>query len=155
MSFIITVYTHEGIVMASDSRITYTTYEPNPNGKGALKNYGIQSTDTTYKTFMCNSTIGLSAAGASSIKNKPISIYIEDFINKHVKEKSTVEEISQKLIDYFGKFDPEETADAFYIRFYFPRMRAFAFLLRQQLNGISEALPSVEWVDKLGCEVES
>ena len=106
MSFIITVYTHEGIVMASDSRITYTTYEPNPNGKGALKNYGIQSTDTTYKTFICNSTIGLSAAGASSIKNKPISIYIEDFINKHVKEKSTVEEISQKLIDYFGKFDP-------------------------------------------------
>ena len=87
MSFIITVYTHEGIIMASDSRITYTTYEPNPNGKGALKNYGIQSTDTTYKTFICNSTIGLSTSGASSIKNKPISIYIEDFIAKHVKER--------------------------------------------------------------------
>jgi len=106
MSFIITVYTHEGIVMASDSRITYTTYEPNPNGKGALKNYGIQSTDTTYKTFMCNSTIGLSTSGASSIKNRPISIYIEDFIAKNVKEKTSVEEVSQKLIDYFGKFDP-------------------------------------------------
>ncbi len=106
MSFIITVYTHEGIVMASDSRITYTTYEPNPNGKGALKNYGIQSTDTTYKTFMCNSTIGLSTSGASSIKNRPISIYIEDFIAKNVKEKTSVEEVSQKLIDYFSKFDP-------------------------------------------------
>ena len=59
------------------------------------------------------------------------------------------------LDDYFGKLNPEEATDAFYIRFYFPRMRAFAFLLREQLNGISEALPSVEWADKLECEVEA
>lgn len=56
------------------------------------------------------------------------------------------------LDDYFGKFDPDDAGDAFYLRFYFPRMRAFAFLLREQLNGISEALPSVEWVDGLKCE---
>lgn len=59
------------------------------------------------------------------------------------------------LDDYFGKFDPEETADAFYLRFYFPRMRAFAFLLREQLDGITEALPSVEWVDKLKSEEDA
>lgn len=59
------------------------------------------------------------------------------------------------LDDYFGKFDPEETTDAFYVRFYFPRMRAFAFLLREQLDRISEALPSVEWVDTLKCREDA
>lgn len=81
---------------------------------------------------------------------------LSDSINEAQLFTERAEHLLQTMLDdYFGKFDPEETTDAFYIRFYFPRMRAFAFLLRQQLSAISEVLPSVEWVDKLGCEVES
>ena len=58
MSFIITVYTNEGIIMASDSRTTYSNQTVLPNGE-IRHNFGVQITDTTYKTFICNLRIGL------------------------------------------------------------------------------------------------
>ena len=105
MSFIITVYTNEGIIMASDSRITYTTTETLSDGT-KQKNFGIQITDTTYKTFLCTSRIGISTCGVSSINQKPIAGFIEDFISQKTDENSTVETISQGLIDYFCQFNP-------------------------------------------------
>ena len=47
MSFIITVYTNEGIVMASDSRITYNNTQTLPDGT-IQKNIGVQITDTRF-----------------------------------------------------------------------------------------------------------
>ena len=50
MSFIISVYTNEGIIMASDSRATFTSTVNNPDGT-VERLVGVQTTDTTYKTF--------------------------------------------------------------------------------------------------------
>ena len=47
MSFIITVYTSEGIVMASDSRSTYNFTKQLGNGNFETL-WGAQITDTTY-----------------------------------------------------------------------------------------------------------
>lgn len=105
MSFIITVYTNEGIIMASDSRITYNQTTTMEDGT-VQTNYGIQFTDTTYKTFICNPRIGISICGDSSINNKPIAGYIENFISEKVDETSTVSTISNNLIDYFNHFTP-------------------------------------------------
>lgn len=105
MSFIITVYTNEGIVMASDSRTTYTTTNKRPDGSTEHM-IGVQITDTTYKTFICNKRIGLSTCGAASVNNIPIAGYIEDFISKKVCDESTVESVAQGLIDYFSEFNP-------------------------------------------------
>ena len=91
MSFIITVYTNEGIIMASDSRTTYTTTKTLSDGT-VEKNVGVQLTDTTYKTFKCNSRIGLSTCGTASINDMPIAGFIEEFIAEKVTDNSSVEE---------------------------------------------------------------
>lgn len=110
MSFIITVHTNEGIVMASDSRITYTTTRKLPDGTQE-KSIGVQITDTTYKTFQCNSRIGMSTCGAASLNGTPIAGYIEEFIAKNISENDDVDKISQELVTYFSQFLPVPCAD--------------------------------------------
>ena len=105
MSFIISVYTNEGIIMASDSRTTYTSTINNPDGT-VERHVGIQTTDTTYKTFLCQSRIGISTCGAADINGVPITGYIEDFITKETNAESTVETVAQGLLQYFSKFNP-------------------------------------------------
>ena len=104
MSFIITVYTNEGIIMASDSRLTYNMV--NQGGiSGTL--IGVQTTDTTYKTFLCrDNSIGISTCGDASVRDMPIAGFIEDFISKKTNKDSTVESVSQGLIDHFSHFTP-------------------------------------------------
>lgn len=105
MSFIITVYTNEGIIMASDSRATYSNRTTLPNGN-IQHDIGVQLTDTTYKTFICNLRIGLSTCGSASINNTPIAGYIENFISQKVTNDDSVEGICNKLVEYFSQFDP-------------------------------------------------
>lgn len=105
MSFIITVYTNEGIIMASDSRITYTTTRKLPDGT-IEKKIGVQTTDTSYKTFICNKHVGISTCGTASINNMPIAGFIEDFIAQRVTEQSTVDDVAQSALDYFSIFKP-------------------------------------------------
>ena len=100
MSFIITVHTNEGIIMASDSRTTYNF--TNILADGTIKQtIGSQITDTTYKTFLCNSRIGISTCGAANINQIPVAGYIEKFIAEKVSDESTVDSISQDLMIYF------------------------------------------------------
>lgn len=105
MSFIITVYTNEGIIMASDSRTTYTNTSKDEDGT-IIKQIGIQITDTTYKTFICNSRIGLSTCGTASINSMPIAGFIEKFIAEKVSEDSSVKEVSQELLTFFSQYNP-------------------------------------------------
>lgn len=105
MSFIITVYTNEGIVMASDSRSTGSSVQRLPDGKTQTL-LGTQITDTTYKTFKCNERIGLSTCGDASINQIPIAGYIENFIHKKVTAESTVEHIAADALSYFTALCP-------------------------------------------------
>ena len=94
MSFIISVYTNEGIIMASDSRSTYTTTNILPSGV-VERQIGVQVTDTTYKTFLCQGKIGISTCGNGDINGVPITGYIEDFIT-----------VAEGILQYFSKFTP-------------------------------------------------
>ncbi len=105
MSFIITVYTNEGIIMASDSRTTYNTTVIGPDGSKIFKQ-GTQITDSTYKTFMCNNRIGLSTCGDASINNMPIAGFIDKFIMEEVNDESTVESVAEAVLKHFSSFDP-------------------------------------------------
>ena len=106
MSFIITVYTNEGIIMASDSRTTYTTTLTLQDGS-IEKRIGTQVTDSTYKTFICNKRIGISTCGAADINGKPIAGFIERFIVEKTNDESTVPEIANGLLSYFSMFNPK------------------------------------------------
>ena len=105
LSFIISVYTNEGIVIASDSRTTYSTTHHRQDGI-IEREIGVQITDTTFKTFLCQKRIGISTCGTSDINGVPITGFIEDFITKETNAESTVESVAQGLLQHFSKFNP-------------------------------------------------
>ena len=84
MSLIVSVYVNEGIVMASDSRLTLTI--PNQIIGPIVAENAIPFSDSTYKTFSCPNGSGISACGNASYNNKPIAGYIEQFIDGLTKK---------------------------------------------------------------------
>ena len=95
MSLIISIYVNEGIVMASDSRLTITTH------KGQ-----IPYSDTNQKTFLCPNKCGISVCGNASYNNQPIGGYIENFIHSHTTDKTKISEMPSLLLNYFNSIDP-------------------------------------------------
>lgn len=102
MSLIMSIYLNDGVVMASDSRITITT---KTESEGATLINSFPFSDSTFKTFVAPNQCGISTCGASSYKNKPISGYIEKFLLSEIKEKTTVKELADKIADYFTNLD--------------------------------------------------
>ena len=99
MSFIIAVHVKEGIVLASDSRTTYT--QTVKKGDLTTVKFGTHTTDTTDKTFLCPNQIGISTCGNASIAGTPITGYIEAFIRENMTETTDVCQVPKMLIDYF------------------------------------------------------
>lgn len=104
MSFIITLYTREGIVMASDSRLTLNAEQQTPDGQKLLLAAGMS--DSNYKTFLSPNGIGISTFGQADINGVPIGGYIETFIRENISENITVTEFSNKLNAHFRAFKP-------------------------------------------------
>lgn len=105
MSFIITMHVREGIVMASDSRLTLNT-ENMENDKKVVQ-LAVAHSDSSYKTFLTPNQIGISSYGKADIEGIPISGYVESFIyEKASNEETGVEDVAQKLLEYFREFKP-------------------------------------------------
>lgn len=80
-------------------------------------------------------------------------IDISDALNNAGVIMERAQTLAQTLLDdYFDSFDPANPKTANAMRFCFPKMRVFMYLLREQLNAIESALPAVEWVDRLTCD---
>lgn len=95
MSLITTVVTNEGIVMASDSRITYNNT--------ITKEKGVHFSDYAYKTFLCGDEIGISTCGNADIDGKPIAGFIESFIKNKYSKGQDVETVANQLLDFFNE----------------------------------------------------
>lgn len=109
MSFIITIYLKEGIVMASDSRITFSssqTIPPKAEGEQprTVNNIGVHFSDTSYKSFVTANHVGITTCGDASIKNQPITGYIEAFIREY--DTADVDTIANSILSYFNKIEP-------------------------------------------------
>lgn len=104
MSFIITLNVREGIVMASDSRLTLSTM--NQVNAQTVHQIAVGMSDSNYKTFLANNQVGISTFGAAEIQGVPIAGYIESFIIAQCQQTDTVEVIAQKLLDHFRTFNP-------------------------------------------------
>ncbi|HHX69662.1 MAG: hypothetical protein WAO56_05385 [Miniphocaeibacter sp.] len=110
MSFIITTYCNEGIVMASDSRITYNNTSKGQNDE-IINNVGINLSDNVNKLFLTKNGIGISACGTAAILNfetniaEPISGHVEKIINEEIFEEDKVDIVVEKIIRYFDKFN--------------------------------------------------
>lgn len=101
MSFIITVYVPEGIVMAADSRLSLN--KTTPQGEKTVILQQFESSNSSQKLFLLNNKIGLSTCGDAAINKKPIAGYIDQFVEEKVKEQTDVSEIPALLNSFFGE----------------------------------------------------
>lgn len=111
MSFLISVFVNEGIVLASDRRITYTDTQI-INGN-LVKRIGIHNNNSTDKTFICPNGAGISVCGNATLLNKPITGFILDMIRTKISETCEIEDMPQIIINYFNAL--EEIPDTDFI----------------------------------------
>ncbi|MCL2342855.1 MAG: hypothetical protein FWC62_03025 [Firmicutes bacterium] len=102
MSFIIAVYVGEGMVLASDSRTTYSNTQT-VNGQ-TIQTIGIHTTNTTDKSFLCHNGCGLATCGEATLGGLPITGKIQSFIREKIRPETGVMEMPAILLDYFQQF---------------------------------------------------
>lgn len=103
MSFVIAVHVREGIVMASDSRLTLNTTNQELDGKQVIQ-LATGMSDTSYKTFLAPNNIGISTYGVADIAGVPIAGYVEAFIREKLAEDTAADDVPPKLLEYFREF---------------------------------------------------
>lgn len=117
MTFIITVYCNEGIVMASDSRLTLSRAFTNNNqfkDQQTQVLLDIVQSDANFKLFLAPNDVGISTCGDASIDGVPLAGYIEAFIDEEVAqvfnsplenddlvEGLEVDQVAEQLLKYF------------------------------------------------------
>ena len=115
MSFIVTVNVNEGIVMASDSRISISNFETINDGSDGkpivIKETMAHYADTAYKTFLMDDRIGISTCGNATINNAPIAGYIENFIRENTGR--SIKEIPILLREYFRSLESKRNTTFF------------------------------------------
>lgn len=102
MSFIIALHVEDGLVFASDSRITYNATTTNAEGVKIIER-GVHFNNSSPKTFLTPANVGISYCGDATVLNKPITGYIERFIDEH--REDDVEEIANQIVPFFASID--------------------------------------------------
>ncbi len=110
MSFVITVYVPEGIVMAADSRQVITIENKLPNGNISLIET-IRS-NFVYKIFyLAQQQVGISTFGDSILGKLTIESHLKRFSEEGVDPEDDASTVSEKLVSYFReRFPNSDTA---------------------------------------------
>lgn len=107
MSFVITVYVPEAIVMASDSRQAITVTGQTPDGK-KLPPVETIASDFTYKTFLLRKQkVGISVYGNTLIGKVQIESNIKRLEEERLGDNDPVDKVLDKLISYFKEKSPD------------------------------------------------
>lgn len=107
MSFVITMYVREGIVLASDSRLTLNA--STQQGTNQVVQMAVGQSDSNYKTFLAD-RVGISTFGAADVQGVPLGGHIESFMQEHLIGKGVdVDEVPKMLLEYFARFQPAPT----------------------------------------------
>ena len=100
MSLIVTLYVPEGLVIAGDSRLTLNwTTKINE----VEQRHSVSASDSNTKVFTIKNKFGLGTFGAADIKGIPISGFINQFTEEKVTNDTTIDELPQLLLDFFGE----------------------------------------------------
>lgn len=147
MSFLIAVHVSEGIILASDRRTTYK--DTQKSGNETIQRFGIQTTDSTDKTFKCPNGCGISTCGDATLLNKPIKGYVLEFIRDQILEDTIIDDIPEMLIKYFNTFMPVPTIE-FIVAGYkknnaVAEQKNFTIETKSKLIKSNTELPGVIW----------
>lgn len=100
MSFVITAYVREGIVMAADSRLSLNTQQV--AGLNVTHLISVGQSDSNQKLFVTKSGVGISTVGDADINGVPIAGFIEQFVIQVVGDnKWSPEKVADEIILYF------------------------------------------------------
>ena len=110
MSFVVTVYVPEAIVMASDSR-QFLTIE-GTTGDGRPFKTETLSSDFAHKTFLLEpQRLGINAFGEIALAGVSIETHLRRFGEEHLSEDDDVSSVAGKLVEVLGqKFPNVDTA---------------------------------------------
>ena len=100
MSLIVTLYVPEGLILAGDSRLTLRWSTKTDKGE---QFHSVSASDSNMKIFSIKNKFGLGTFGAADIKGIPISGFINQFIEEKVLDDTTIDELPQLLLDFFGE----------------------------------------------------
>jgi 20S proteasome alpha/beta subunit len=106
MSFIIALYVREGLVMASDSRLTINQTTTSEDGAHHT-HVAVGTTDSVVKTFLTPAGVGISTYGQAAIKGCPISGFIRDFIAEKTGKSDTPEQTAKLVKEHFKELEPQ------------------------------------------------
>lgn len=101
MSFVISLYVREGIVMAADSRLTL-----NAQQDGQVQ-FAVAQTDSVNKLFVAFDRIGIATFGQADIDGVPIGGFIESFIAEKLQPDTTVAKAAELITAYFNALKPD------------------------------------------------
>lgn len=101
MSFVISAYVREGIVMAADSRLSLNTQQAvGPNITNLI---AVGQSDSNQKLFLTKNGVGISTVGDADIKGVPIAGFIEQFAIQIVADNQwSPEKVADEIISYFN-----------------------------------------------------
>ena len=106
MSFVITLYVREGIVMAADSRVTLNA-EDKTSGN-VVTRLAVGQSDSNYKLFQTPQGFGIAIYGDAAVGGAPIAGYIETFMREQLAAPDlTVDAVPDLLVSYFGTLTPK------------------------------------------------
>ena len=107
MSFVITTYVPDGIVMAADSRQTATVEGMTPEGQKMPK-FEMVTSDNCYKLFMFEEQgIGVSVFGETILGGTPIGHTVRLFMEEYNDPDDDILGVVEKMMRYFSKRYPQ------------------------------------------------
>lgn len=115
MTLVVTVYVREGIVMASDSRMSLwvprsSTSAFNPT----LETFSSIVTESVYKTYPIGDRVGVSIFGDAALPTgEPLTGYLQEFMRRHGRDTGTIETLARKLTH-----ELRQNAQAYYTGFH-------------------------------------
>ncbi len=90
MSLIVIMETDKGLLVAGDSRLTYTNFTP------------YRYTDNTDKVFICDSRMAIAFHGDANISNYSIENILKDFTSQTFIGKD-INDVATELLDYIKR----------------------------------------------------
>lgn len=104
MSLLVTVNIREGIVMASDSRLTLNTQQIQPGGQ-QIVHLAVGMSDSNRKLFITPSQVGIGTFGQAEIQGVPIAGFIDSFIAS-LPTTNNPQQTAQDLLTHFRAMNP-------------------------------------------------
>lgn len=101
MSFVITLYVREAIVMASDSRLTLNAQSAGSDGSQIVQ-VAVGQSDSNQKLFCAQERVGISTFGAADIAGVPVAGFIQTFI-RELGADVGVSDVPNDLLSHFQK----------------------------------------------------